>query len=69
MDLKEKCLDCFTERQYNEHFDAHFCRDCDKWLEEKCGDEECEYCWGRPPKPSNCQPVQELGEKSLDRKL
>lgn len=69
MDLKEKCLDCGADRQYNELHDTYFCRACNKWLEETCGDEECEYCWGRPPKPSDCQPVPELGSKSLDRKL
>ena len=69
MDLKTKCIDCGAERQYNYEYDTYFCSTCDKWLEEICGDEECEYCWGRPPKPSDHQPVQELGKESLDRKL
>ncbi len=66
MDLKSKCLDCGAERQYNYTHDTYFCSTCNKWLEETCDDEECEFCWGRPPKPSDYQPVQELGPKSLD---
>jgi hypothetical protein len=54
---------------YSEEYDCFYCSTCDKWLEEKCGDEECDYCWGRPPKPSDHQPIPELGPKSLDRKL
>lgn len=69
MDLKEKCLDCGADRLYNDQCDTYFCGACDKWLEEACGDEECEYCWGRPPRPSYFQSFQELGAESLDRKL
>ncbi len=69
MDLKQTCPDCGGPKLYEETADAHYCETCDKWLEEKCGDEECEYCWGRPPRPSDCQPVSKLGEESLDRKL
>ena len=28
---------------------------------------ECEYCWTRPPKPSDCEPIQDVGTESLDR--
>ena len=69
MDLNPTCPDCGAPRLYDEMSDAHYCETCDKWLEEKCGDEECEYCWGRPPRPSDCQRVPELGKESLDRKL
>ena len=63
------CKKCQDACKYDEHYDAHYCESCNLWLEEKCGDEECEYCWGRPPKPSDLQQVSELGPKSLDRKL
>jgi hypothetical protein len=68
MDLTDKMC-CQEAKQYSEEYDCFYCSTCDKWLEEKCGDEECDYCWGRPPKPSDHQPVPELGPKYLDRKL
>ena len=59
---------CQETKQYSEKYDCFYCATCDKWLEEKCGDEECEYCWGRPPKPSDCQSIQDMGTESLDGK-
>ncbi|MCR5122476.1 MAG: hypothetical protein K6B74_08675 [Ruminococcus sp.] len=33
-------------------YDAKFCMDCDKWLEDVCGDPECTFCAQRPYSPS-----------------
>jgi hypothetical protein len=60
---------CQETKKYSKEYDCFYCENCNLWLEEKCGDEECEFCWGRPPKPSDHQPIPELGTKSLDRKL
>ena len=32
-------------------YDAWACRDCNEWLEEKCGDLTCPYCKDRPETP------------------
>ena len=58
---------CQTPKLYSEEHDCFYCKPCNKWLEEKCDDEECEYCWTRPPKPSDCEPIQDVGTESLDR--
>ena len=60
---------CQETKLYSEEHDCFYCKPCNKWLEEKCDDEECEYCCGRPPKPSDCEPVPNVGSESLDRKL
>lgn len=50
------CPTCKAPKEYNEHWDADFCRKCDKWLSEPCGattHKECPFeCWRRPEKPS-----------------
>ena len=33
-------------------YDAKFCMDCDKWLEDVCGDPACTFCANRPYSPS-----------------
>ena len=63
--IRRRCNECGSEIQYNEQHDAHYCELCNKWLEEACGDEECEYCWGRPRKPSQC--ISDVGSSTLDR--
>lgn len=42
---------CGRKKSYSEEYDAYYCSDCNKWLEGHCGDEECDYCWARPPTP------------------
>ena len=32
-------------------YDAWACRDCNEWLEKKCGDPACPYCKDRPETP------------------
>lgn len=50
MDLT--CPTCSSEKRlYSEEYDAHYCDFCNAWLEDICGDSDCEYCQARPPKP------------------
>lgn len=37
--------------EYNEKYDAYFCRKHNEWKEKKCGDEKCSFCHDRPEKP------------------
>ena len=37
---------------YSEKYDAYYCPECDKWLEEKCPSSFCEYCANRPERPN-----------------
>jgi hypothetical protein len=36
---------------YSEEYDAYYDEDTNEWLEEVCGDTNCEYCMNRPEKP------------------
>lgn len=48
--MKLKC-NCLKEKEgYSEKYDACFCMNCNKWLESKCGGENCEFCKDRPNK-------------------
>lgn len=40
---------------YSMHFDAYFCTACDVWLEEPCGDMDCDMCPARPLKPTDVE--------------
>ena len=46
------CIGCGNKPKYNEQFDAYYCKYCDVWLESKCPDINCEFCYNRPIKPS-----------------
>ena len=48
---------CEHPRSYCPRFDAYYCERCDVWKEDRCSDPDCEFCKGRPEKPS------EVGEK------
>ena len=52
--MKVICAACGCELTRNEKHDANFCKVCDKWAENKCGDDTCYYCADRPDKPSEC---------------
>ena len=67
MDLKKLC--CKKPKSYSEKHDCFYCEPCNLWVEEKCDDKECEYCRARPPQPSDCEPIQDVGTESLDGKL
>ena len=46
------CLRCGEKQWYSRRYDAFFCPRCDAWAEEACEDSHCEYCAGRPERPS-----------------
>ena len=46
-----KCTHCSTKADYNERYDAEYCRACNCWLIDKCKDEKCFFCTKRPEKP------------------
>ena len=68
MDLTAKIC-CEEIKSFSVEHDCFYCKNCNLWLEEKCDDEECEYCRDRPPKPSDCEPIPDVGAESLDGKL
>jgi hypothetical protein len=35
-----------------ESVDAYACLECDQWREGKCDDDACQFCVGRPERPS-----------------
>lgn len=54
---ENKCNYCNKNLSYSERRDSYYCEHCDIWTEVKCTDiwdtiELCEYCTGRPDKPS-----------------
>ncbi len=49
---RNKCAKCGGPLERDEKHDAYFCAACDAWGEEKCSDPECEFCAGRPERPS-----------------
>ena len=40
-----------TVKEYSEEWDAYYNSSTNEWLEDKCKDEECQYCSNRPDKP------------------
>jgi hypothetical protein len=53
---------CGSEKKYNEIYDSIYCELCNKWLEEKCNDEKCEYCAERPDTPSQAETFSHVGQ-------
>ncbi len=49
------CPFCGRQKAYSMRYDAYYCPPCDLWLEEVCGDPECEFCAGRPERPSQAK--------------
>lgn len=47
-----KCTSCGGNTERNEKHDAYHCKACDQWSEKVCSDSTCEFCAGRPEKPS-----------------
>jgi len=46
---------CTRPRSYSERWDAYYCKECDVWVEARCGDAECEFCRDRPERPSEME--------------
>jgi len=48
------CPKCESELdvKYSGTYDAHYCETCDIWVQDICEDSDCEFCVGRPDKPS-----------------
>jgi len=42
---------CEESKGYSAEYDAYYCESCNKWLEDRCDNAECEICIGRPPTP------------------
>jgi hypothetical protein len=51
--LKQFCIKCDCEAEYNEKYDCYYCIKCNIWLEPKCGDLFCLFCKKRPTRPLN----------------
>jgi hypothetical protein len=47
-----KCTQCNRIAVFLEDFDAYCCLVCNVWLESKCSDETCSYCYLRPDFPA-----------------
>jgi hypothetical protein len=45
------CSSCKYQIYYYDKYDASFCLQCNRWIEDKCNDENCNYCNSRPMKP------------------
>lgn len=50
-DTEKACNICCHPCVRNDIYDAWFCPICNIWLEQKCGDSDCEYCKERPERP------------------
>lgn len=46
------CHQCNRPGERDDKRDTYYCQCCDLWLEDQCVDTSCEYCAGRPEKPS-----------------
>lgn len=47
------CKKCGTKLEHSQEHDAFYCPKCNEWAEKRCWDPDCEFCRGRPEKPSN----------------
>jgi hypothetical protein len=50
-----KCTKCSKSCEYDEFFDAYFCKKCNIWNEKECGDSACKFCASRPKMPSEIE--------------
>jgi hypothetical protein len=51
IDEEQYCNVCGINQIYFDKYDAYFCPKCNHWLENKCGDQDCNYCPNRPDLP------------------
>lgn len=47
------CPNCQRETCYDEQFDSNFCKECNIWVSQTCGDEQCYFCVNRPKTPKD----------------
>jgi hypothetical protein len=45
------CERCGMPTEYTWDFDASFCRWCNRWIDQKCKEANCEFCAKRPDRP------------------
>lgn len=45
------CNRCGQATEMNHDFDALFCRGCNRWIESKCSNPDCQFCARRPARP------------------
>jgi hypothetical protein len=50
-DRQGRCNRCGQAAEYSLESDAHFCPQCNRWLEAKCRDPGCRFCSRRPQRP------------------
>lgn len=50
--MRGECPGCGGPIYRKAKHDGEYCPECDVWLVGTCSDPECEYCVGRPEKPS-----------------
>ncbi len=60
------CPTCKAKTFYNERYDANYCKTCNIWLEDNCGDKDCFYCASRPEFPVNIKTCPELSSEFGD---
>lgn len=60
------CKICGSLARYHNYFDAYFCGVCNAWKEQKCEQEKCRYCEGRPERPLRV--VEAVEKKSEEKK-
>lgn len=49
--LRHQCPTCKRPRSYSYAWDAFYCENCNKWLEEVCEDSTCIFCLKRKETP------------------
>lgn len=48
---KNKTICCQVPKKYSKEYDCYYCDSCNIWSEDKCSDDDCDYCAARPDKP------------------
>ena len=48
--LNNICEKCKVPSERDEHFDSYYCPVCYEWLEKRCDNPDCEFCFDRPEK-------------------
>lgn len=66
MKLCSACDQCLKKPSYSEEFDAHFCPECNIWLEDRCKDPTCWFCPQRPERPLKLKSQSKIN-KTLDK--